>query len=424
MSTSPSFCVLPWIHLFADEAGVMWPCCRTVSTAEPNRDDSTGEPRRVDDPAGLRAGMDTNVMRQLRVDMLAGDRPSACERCFMVEDLGIRSHRQDQNDEWADLIPQLVADTPADGAFTGDIRTADIRLGNRCNLRCRMCSPQSTKALIPEWAKFHGIPATHALLDVYRGIDWFEQPEFWASIELEAPNLERINFAGGEPFLIREMFDFLEAMIAAGRASEMVITYNTNLTLLPDRLIQMWPEFRGVRVTGSLDGVGRVNDFIRSPSRWADIEKNLKQLDAHMTELNLAGGLGTNSAIQVLNVFGIGDLLDFLLTELQNNDCPNLSIVTYPEHLNLRVLPRQTKAAAARYLADVSARLRGGWPRAHFPQACQDELATEIDGIAEHMASADHSERMPALRKWMATMDAARREDVRTAIPELAPLFA
>jgi Radical SAM superfamily len=423
MPQPSTFCVLPWIHLFADEAGVMWPCCRSVSTAEPNRDDVSGEPRRVDDPAGLRSGMDTKYMRRLRLDMLDGKRPAACERCFMVEDLGIRSHRQDQNDVWVDLIPQLIADTPADGAFRSELRTADIRLGNRCNLRCRMCSPQSSKALIPEWAKFHGISPTHPLLEPYRSIDWFERPEFWASMEFEAPNLGRINFAGGEPFMIGQMFEFLEAMISAGRASEILISYNTNMTLLPPRLLGLWPRFRGIRVTASLDGAREVNDYIRSPSRWADIEKHIKYLDSHMASLNLSGGLGTNSAIQVLNIFSLGDLLDFLLTELQNNDCPNLSIVTHPEHLNVRVLPSDLKAVAAEYLAGVSQKLRDGWPGTHFAPACQEELATEIDGIVRHMTSADHSHRLPALRRWTAMMDVTRKENVRTSIPQLASLF-
>jgi hypothetical protein len=33
-----------------------------------------------------------------------------------------------------------------------DLRSVDLRLGNVCNLRCRMCSPQSSKALLGEFA--------------------------------------------------------------------------------------------------------------------------------------------------------------------------------------------------------------------------------------------------------------------------------
>ena len=36
--TSTSFCVLPWMHVFADEGGAMYPCCRSVGTKKPNVD--------------------------------------------------------------------------------------------------------------------------------------------------------------------------------------------------------------------------------------------------------------------------------------------------------------------------------------------------------------------------------------------------
>jgi hypothetical protein len=30
---SPSFCILPWIHVFADESGILWPCCINLEKA-------------------------------------------------------------------------------------------------------------------------------------------------------------------------------------------------------------------------------------------------------------------------------------------------------------------------------------------------------------------------------------------------------
>jgi len=50
------FCVLPWMHLFADERGVMHPCCRSVGANLPNVDER-GNPwmiRAASKRAGIR----------------------------------------------------------------------------------------------------------------------------------------------------------------------------------------------------------------------------------------------------------------------------------------------------------------------------------------------------------------------------------
>lgn len=417
---SASFCVLPWLHLFADEAGTVWPCCRTIGARQP-ASDADGRPLGVADPGGPAAALDGVSMRALRRDMLDGIRPAACERCYMVEDLGMRSHRQDENARWAADIPALVAATGTDGALTVDIRTADLRLGNLCNLRCRMCSPQSSRLLIPEWAARFGLDSDDTRLDPFRRPDWFENPAFWAGLEKMAPRLERINFAGGEPFLIEPMFTFLERMVASGRAPAMTISYNTNLTLLPDRLTALWPRFRAIRVTVSLDGAGPVNDFIRHPSRWAAIDANLRRLDENAHAWNLGAGLGVNTAVQVLNVFDLGRLIDHVATHLPRFAAPNLTIVTHPDHLNLRLLPRALKDLAR----DRLTRARRSAPLWHDrwgPAAARLDAA--IDGIVEHMDSADHGHLQDQFLTWTRHQDRWRGQDTARVIPELAPLFA
>ncbi|SFR06172.1 twitch domain-containing radical SAM protein [Poseidonocella sedimentorum] len=417
---SCSFCVLPWMHLFADEAGTLWPCCRTIGSGLPNIDDATGEPRTVTAPGGLQAAMNTSTMRTLRREMLAGDRPAACERCYRLEDLGGRSHRQVSNARWAETLPDHVASTAPDGRIEADLRTADLRLGNICNLKCRMCSPQSSKALIAEFAKAGGAPETHPYFDRFRRMDWFDNAEFWTALEHDAPNLESINFAGGEPLLIEGMFDFLERMVDTGRAKSLTISYNTNATLLPDRIARLWPAFRAIRLTASVDGVDAINDYIRAPSKWARVDSNLRYFDTHTETLNLSGGFTTNSAIQVLNVFALEPLLHYLLGTLRNNECPNLSIVTHPAHLDTRILPPKLKARADLRLRELIAKLESGWPdNRHRP-----DLIASVTAIRNHMMGKDRSELVPEFLRWMEVMDSARGQSLARTVPELAELKA
>jgi sulfatase maturation enzyme AslB (radical SAM superfamily) len=419
---SASFCVLPWLHVFADERGVMWPCCRSVGSLQPNLRDRDGQPAHLDDPEGLDAAMNTRTMRTLRLEMLAGREPAACERCYMAERLGKPSHRQVENASSRDDIPGLVAATGPDGRIPLRVRSADIRLGNVCNLRCRMCSPQSSKILLPEWADKYGVAVDDARLEPYRSMDWFERPGFWESFERQAPELERINFAGGEPLLIASMVGFLERMVASGRAGAVTVSYNTNLTVLPERVLQLWPAFRAVRVTVSLDGYGAVNDFIRHPSRWQVIDANLRRLDQQHDRLNLQGGLATNTAVQIYNIFRLDELLDHLARAFSHVAVPNLSIVTHPGHLSVQVLTPPLKQLAATRLETAIARSAGLW-RERWGAAAEDLIGT-LRGILSFMRAQDRSDLLPQFLDWARHQDRFRGQHTPDAIAELAPLFA
>ncbi|WP_448203906.1 twitch domain-containing radical SAM protein [Azospirillum sp. sgz302134] len=420
---SPSFCVLPWIHVFADETGVMHPCCRSVGSKLPNVRDDDGQPQRVHDGDGLEAGFNTRYMRELRRDMLDGRRPAPCERCYMYEDLGMRSHRQSQNAQHRALVPRLLAETDAEGRVPVAPRTVDLRLGNLCNLRCRMCSPQSSKGLIGEWADFHGVETTHPYFDGLRRLDWFARPEFWTMFEAHSGALDRLHFAGGEPLLIDAMFDFLERLVALDRAKDITISYNTNLTVLPERVFDLWPRFKAVRVTVSLDAVGAVNSFIRHPSNWDVLDANLRRLDREAARLNCTGGLGINTAVQVYNLFHLDGLLEYAAGSLARFEAPNLSILTYPEHLSVRILPPELKEQAESTLSDLLARSGARWA-ARWGEAQAAALSSGIQGVLDHMKKVDRSDLVPDFQRWSRHQDQHRRQDTRAVLPELAPLLA
>lgn len=169
---SRTFCILPWVHIFADEAGTLYPCCRSVDTQLPNVDESK-RPYRIQDENGVTDGWNSTYMRTLRLGMLAGERPSPCDRCYAIEDSGITSYRQTVNAQYAERIPELVAGTSAAGEAPHHFLSFDLRLGNLCNLRCRMCSPQSSKALIQEFASYFEVSPRHPYFEGLRQLDWF-----------------------------------------------------------------------------------------------------------------------------------------------------------------------------------------------------------------------------------------------------------
>ncbi len=419
---SGTFCVLPWMHVFADERGVMFPCCRSVDTLLSNADEA-GRPYRVQDPGGIEQGWNSAYMRTLRRGMLAGDRPAPCQRCYAVEDVGMQSYRHIVNGKYEDRVPELLARTDEAGGVPADILSFDLRLGNVCNLRCRMCSPQSTRLLIREWAEFYGVSPDHAHFEQFRHLDWFADPGFWTIFEKHSARLEQIHFAGGEPLLIPQMFDFLARLIAAGRAPRIRLSYNTNLTVLPERVVDLWAEFASVRVTVSLDGYEGVNSFIRHPADWKIIDRNLRRLDAERERLNCTGGLTVNTTVQVYNIFRLDELLEYAASNFEHLEAPNLSLLRYPEHLSVQILPREMKEQAAARLRGFTERFADRWPE-RWKGAQLEKLLASIQGSIQHMMNADRSDLLPEFVKWNGHFDRSRGQLMSDAIPELAPLLA
>ena len=124
-----SFCIYPWIHIHAYPTGAAYPCCH----AEMNC--SIGSTRENT----LAEIWNDLPMRELRQGMLAGDKLSACARCYEQEASGFFSGRQSANKHHGHHIAR-VDSTQADGSLASmELTYWDIRFSNLCNLRCRSC---------------------------------------------------------------------------------------------------------------------------------------------------------------------------------------------------------------------------------------------------------------------------------------------
>jgi hypothetical protein len=420
---SPTFCAVPWMHLFADELGVLRPCCITLEQRAIVNRDHDGVPYTIDRSGAVEAAWNAPFMTDLRLDMLSGRRPAVCRRCFADEDLGIRSYRQDFNKSFRDHIPEAIGQTTPGGASRTDlIRSVDLRLGNLCNLRCRMCSPISSKLLIAEFAELNGLPVDDERIARLSRLDWFTRDETWRLFEKFLPNIERLHFAGGEPLLIPQMFDFLERAVSLGHARNITLSYITNLTTLPQALVNLWPSFRQVILTTSLDGFGALNTFIRYPSRWEAIDENLRRLDVEGWKLGCTE-VYFNTTVQVYNILRLDELLEYTLAAFENlSPFPTLSLLAYPPCFSIQVLPPDLKREAAERLNAFVAR-HDARPSQRWGGKNLDRFRASLEGVVAHMTAADRSEEAAEFLRTNAVYDRHRGQDMRTVIPELSGMF-
>lgn len=421
-SPSPTFCVIPWTHVFADEQGLMRPCCMAVTDrSKPNVDDQ-GQPLVIYKQGSLEAGWNSTFMKTMRLDMLAGRRPPVCEQCFRDEDLSIRSYRQDANVTLGAHIPEAVAATAPDGASPLELVTsADLRLGNQCNLKCRMCSPLSSKLLIPEWRQLFALPDDHAELLALERVDWFDSDGFWSNCEQIMPQLEKLHFAGGEPMIIARMLDFLQRTVDAGHASSIVLSYVTNMTTLPERVTTLWPAFRDVRITASLDGFDTLNTYIRFPSKWDRIDDNLTRLVSDPAYN--CSKVTVNTTVQAYNVLRLDELFEYLFGKFPSAlvPYPRLTLLEWPAPFSVRVLPSAVKEMAAARLRAFVDRWQNRWPLAGDEL---DRFLSSIAGVVDHMMGAEREADRAEFVRRTRIYDASRGQSVAAIVPELGPMFA
>ena len=289
---SKTFCPLPWIHLATRPNGDVRVCCTANASGAGKDDDKTAGLVKQDGIAmnlrdhTIEEVWNSEHMRRTRLQMLNGEIPESCRKCFVEEERGIVSKRQWETEVWKTRldIDNIVAQTDEQGNLPVNIPYFDLRLGNVCNLKCVMCSPHDSSSWIKEWKlNMPQFKDKKLISDQSWNEDfdytWYKKGSFLDSMKEQADSIKELYFAGGEPLMIPEHYAILQFMVDEGYAKNCCIRYNSNGLTLQDNLFPLWSHFKEVTFNFSIDAYGNKNDYIRYPSKWTDIENNLRILD-------------------------------------------------------------------------------------------------------------------------------------------------
>ena len=94
---SETFCLLPWVHLSTRPDGSMRVCCTAnASSVGPTNDKEhggqvgilktdDGKPNNLN-VSDFETAWNSNYMKNVRKQMLNGEKPTACSRCYELED--------------------------------------------------------------------------------------------------------------------------------------------------------------------------------------------------------------------------------------------------------------------------------------------------------------------------------------------------
>jgi MoaA/NifB/PqqE/SkfB family radical SAM enzyme len=405
---SDTFCVLAWKQLTVWPDGAASVCCPYQGrlTTETGRQQTVYED-------SLDAIWNSEEMRGIRRDMLAGKPVTACATCYEQESHGLISIRQSSNEDWKQgwLNPQgetrggLAAASEAQGHRVTAPRFLQLNVGNQCNLKCRMCDGTSSSriALDPVHRKWNDAGFR---LPLYRDNWW--QGEAWVREILRHPGeLLQLTIVGGEPLIIKELKEILEHLVNAGAAPNITLSVTTNGTTTHSPWLDLAQRFRHFHVYLSIDGFGPTYEYIRYPARWATLVKNLGEFQRLPRT-----ALGTSVTLQAYNVLDIVDLFRFL-------DGVGMPFCVFnlenPSYLATRVLPPAARRLAAQRL------------RTYAETHCRPVHRSLVESLAFGLESLGDEWDPQLVRRFMLftnDLDGSRNQSFGTNFPELRDLFA
>ena len=265
----------------------------------------------------------THDITEIRKALLEGDQHPACSACWKLEQAGQISDRIVKNntlDHLWDKDIRFIKQECQQGEY--GTRLYKITPGNTCDAACVTCGSWFSS----KWAGYEskmGLAPKPNLRLSKSDID--SQIDFHAALS--------VGIMGGEPTLDDNTSYILEKLLEAGNGN-CHIDVLTNGREVADDLLELLLRFPRRQFTYSIDGIGKVFDYLRWPRSWHQIEANMMKMRG------MGFIISSNVTVSNLNILYLKDIDDWMIA----NDIPyNYTIVTAPRYFSPSVLPLYIK---------------------------------------------------------------------------------
>ena len=351
---SKVFCDKPWNHNYIHTNGKVRLCCTTIQNI--HKDDKYKQFDMNND--SLHSYWNSDRMKEIRKNMINGKPTKDCQRCYEQESNGVQSLRSTFGME------KFIKQTAPDGTYHGVADTMQIQMGNICNLKCKMCSQMYSHLNGLEladmgkndpdfllWVKEQGAVVNNWTNELGKKEEWYKNETTKKELfEHISKNVTELSIIGGEPTLIPEFYELFEKCYSDDTLKDKNITIVSNLTVINPKMMKWLPKIKHWRIWASVDGVKERTEYIRYPSRWPTIVKNLNFYKDQLEHGN--GKITLSPAIQLLNIDQLDDIIkwwkDFAGGEMNYKfDFTWLATVWYPKICNFDIAPQEWKDKVA-----------------------------------------------------------------------------
>ena len=284
---------------------------------------------------------DNHVWTTLLKDNLdKGIEDKRCSTCWTKEKAGLTSYRLNG---WRKYKKGEITTDP--------YSFLDLKLGNKCNLMCRMCHPGSSSLIEKElvdnkdfdWPSARNLNSQLSTLK-YKDNSWYENPAFYEDIKAHADQVRTLKFTGGEPTLIKPVHDLVEWFVKTGHSKHITIVITTNNTNKRLKLYDNMLNFKQANLNISVDGSEDVYNYIRYPHTWDKFLNNIEKLKPYKDKIDIQ----LKNTISILNVKNIVEWENWAIEDGWNHD---IEIAYWPWYYNPFNLPEKVLEDIKEYLA-------------------------------------------------------------------------
>ena len=244
-----TICPLPFMAIHGDGPNLYSPCCY-------NKNPAYKKYKTINEYFA------SPELKNLQENLITGIKDKSCETCWHMEDAGITSMRQEVS---KDRLKHI--ETPA-------IKQLQLQTGYTCNISCMMCNPGVSSNLNQLW-KNTSMKKYNESWDIKR-LTYCDDEETY--IKNNKNDIEYIDVAGGEPLYNKRFLSLCEWLTNQNVAKNITLYITTNGTVMTDKMLKVFENFKKTTFILSLEGIGPVNDYIRWNSNFKIIEENFKKI--------------------------------------------------------------------------------------------------------------------------------------------------
>lgn len=429
---------MPWINYDVTTEGYWRVCCYASRGPEKGLlKDNDGNVMKINEDR-LKDIRNVDMLKSIRKSMLDDVPHPECIRCNTEDANGRFSKRHNKNYKFKDTKftdPNYIKEhTASDGTIDVDkfpIKELELRLGNKCNLKCKTCSPDLSDTYYREYKDifsdtFHSQGHTINLIATDKKVvaspdyyHWVEQGDFFSNIAKDAPELDEVGIMGGEPLLVDNHYDLIDTLASNGN-KDLTVTYATNGTTMPQRFLDALANVKSATVCLSLDATGDTFKYVRHPGNWDKVLRNLDKLDSVGSHVNSF----VTPVISIYNVWDFINLTDYFL----KNEYKNVGaykretmfirykLVTRPSHMSITCLPADAKQQIKDRYESYSASI----DNYQISDILRNRVKFMLDDIVNKMYNEDNTKLLDEFVRYTDAQDAYRSMYFKDVCPEIA----
>ena len=308
------YCNAPWLGLYYEGTVGIRPCCEWKPTS-------------TEFSGNYKQYTESEYLKRFKEFMYRDKTHPSCIECIHNEKVGGHSRRK--------YYGQWDNDVDLEAPGIDRIIRLDYRAGNKCNMMCRMCSPQSSSLLEEE-----------VIENGDQEIGFIKHIDTSDVYDLDLGNCKEISILGGEPSIDLDVRKFMNHIADNYPTIKVMVT--TNATNASDKWFKTLLRFcdrPGLQIILSVDAAGPTQGFQRkSKISWDTIKKNLvkyREMSKTNDDCSISIQL-TCSAINMVTIDTWWDELSSLGITMEPNQ------VWGPQGMAISCMPTEVKEKSIR----------------------------------------------------------------------------